>query len=154
MILIYKDTNTINANQKINSINLLEEIEKNFPEQLAIEKAPILDFELRKNSISNAKRLEKSSYLLETYVTDDNLKLEVLQIIFERRNYRSYTEQEIADADHISTAIFGGGTYFITYDRELLDKSEQIFKRYSSLRICTPEDCLSKVQDRLSISWK
>lgn len=168
MISIYKDTNTVNANLNDTAINELEKLAELYPDNLMFEKTDTLDTELSENPPYNAARLKKSDGYIESYGVavlghsrlghsllgnelDEKQFSEILEIIFGKKVRSSYTKQEIRDAMHIMTTIRYGGNYLITYDKKLLAKSEQLFKRFNSTIICTPGDCLIKVKPRLSL---
>lgn len=168
MIAIYKDTNTINANKKITAVNELENLAEEYPEQLIIEKTDTLDVELLENEAHNENRLKKSDDYIESFgvavlghsrvghsivgsKSDDLIFTEILKIIFGQKLRNEYSKQEIKDAMHIMTTIRYGGTYFITYDKKILNKSDKLFGRFNSTIICTPEDCLVKVKKRLNL---
>lgn len=168
MISIYKDTNTINANHKNNAINELEELTEIYPDKVMIEKTDALDTELLQSPRHNSSRLSKSDQYIESFGSailghsrlghsvigsdaDEKNFSVVLNILFGERSRSSYTKQEIRDAMHVMTAIRYGGIYFITYDKKLLEKSNDLFRRFNSTIISTPETCLTKVKSRLKV---
>ena len=171
MIAIYKDTNTINANLNDPAINELEILVEKYPKYLMFEKTDTLDTELLENSHHNARRLKKSDQYIESFGVavlghsrvghsiigsdaDDKRFSEVLEILFGKKLRSNYAIQEIRDAMHVMTTIRYGGNYLITYDKKLLEKSQQIFSRFNSTLICNPNECLEKVKKRLYILLK
>lgn len=168
MISVYKDTNTINSKGKDNFVNQIELLAEKYPDNLIIEKTDTLDTELLQNQIHNAERLKKSDNYIESYGpfvlghsrlnhsvlgnnNDDKELVEILEIIFGAKSRNQYIKQEIRDAMHILTAERHGGKYFITTDKKLLKSSDKIFARFSSIIICTPENCLIKIMDKFKV---
>lgn len=169
MIAIYKDTNTINSLKNNNAINSIERLAEDFPDQIIIEKTDVLDTELEQNYKKNANRLKKSSTYIESFgiavvghsrlghciVASDKEDKEIediLSICFNKKPRRNYSKKEMRDAMHIHTAIRYGGTYFITYDKKLIDASNKILERFNSTRICIPEACLDLIYEKLKLS--
>ncbi|GEM_PF-4443908 len=168
MIAIYKDTNTLNEESDNRAINELEKLAIEYPDEISIDKTSVMDAELKKNALKNAKRLHKSSGYIESYEVlvldvsrlgyavlgsekDDKELTDILSIIFGEKPKSSYKQNDLRDALHIHTTIRHGGRYFITYDKKLLRKSKEIEGRFNSIIICNPEKCLELVLVRIKV---
>jgi predicted nucleic acid-binding protein len=166
MITIYLDTNCINANQVIPAVNELEKLYEQG--KIDIEKTDTLDTELQGNPHGNAKRLQKSLNYIESYgpavfghsrwdysvfgsQTDAQKLDRMLEMLWGKKGRSQYSKQQIRDAMHISTAARYGGNYFITNDKELLNKSKEI-KQNDQIIVCSPENCLNSVKKTLEIN--
>jgi hypothetical protein len=164
MISVYIDTNCINAREDNSAINKLEK----FYEQdlILIEKTDTLDTELARGA-GYPKGQRKAMNYIESYGpavigysrlgfstvgndADDKRHGRILEILWGKKIRSAYSKSEMGDAMHIATAARYGGTYFITNEKKLLIKSEEI-KTEFNIEISTPEDCVEKVKKRLRI---
>lgn len=161
-ILVYIDTNCINAKQAVYAINELEKLSEQ--EKITIEKTDVLDTELQRNQGYPSGQKKSMDYIesFGQYVPDhsrmgfsiegdasDNQRLSrVLIILWGVKEWSDYSKQEIGDAMHISTAIRSGGTYFITHEKALLSKSENIEGEFR-IKVRNPIKCLAEVRDFL-----
>ncbi len=167
MIAIFKDTNTLNENSNNQAINALEELVEESSGKISIEVATVVETELQKDFNKNHQaRLKKAAGYIYSYeVTvlgesrlgfsipgseeDGKNYRELLKIFFgDKQNYKSNDRR---DALHVHTAIRNGGRYFITYDKKLLRRSTNVQERFNSLIICTPEECLRLVLERIEL---
>ncbi len=169
-ISVYIDTNCINSMQKIDALNELEKL--NDEDKIIIEKTDTLDEELQRGK-GYPKGQKKSINYIESYGVfvlgqsrlnhavlgnsqDEDALTKLLKILWGKKIRASYTSQELGDARHIATASRYGGTYFVTQEKALLDKSEMIEKEFT-IKVISPDDCLSAVMRRLNelekIGW-
>lgn len=165
IISVYIDTNCINAKQDDETLNELEKFYQD--EKIIIETTDTLETELREGK-GYPKGLGKASGYIFSYgpavlghsrlgssivgsEEDDRRLGRVLEILFGRKPRPQYSKNEIRDAMHIATAIRYGGTYFVTKDRALLKKSQQI-KNEFQIVIDTPEECFIQVKERLKLT--
>jgi len=162
IISVYIDTNCVNARQNKPVLNQLEKLYQE--EKILIETTDTFETELLEGK-GYPQGLKKAlnyvfsfgpgvighsrvGYCIVGSKEDDNRLGRVLEIIFGKKLRKDYSRNEIRDAMHIATTIRYGGTYFVTQDKTLLRKSENIRKEFQTL-IVNPEDCLKLIKDRL-----
>ena len=162
MISVYIDTNCINAKQNIDALNELEQLYNDG--KILIKKTDTLDTELKEGG-GYHKGLKKSLNYIESYGPavidhsrldfsivgddgDDERLSKVLSILWGIKARANYSKREIRDAMHVSTAIRYGGTYFVTQEKAVLAKAEEIKKEFGIV-ICNPVSCLSLVKEYL-----
>lgn len=160
---VYIDTNCINAKQKDEALNRLEKLYSD--EEILIETTDTLETEFNEGGgYSKGKQKASNNYIFSygpavvehsrigtsiVGTDEDDKRLEkVLTIIFGRKRRQDYSRNEIRDCMHISTAVRYGGTYFVTYDKALLIKSEAI-KGEFGIKIKTPADALKEILERI-----
>lgn len=164
MISVYIDTNCINARQNNSAINQLEKLYED--ELILIEKTDTLETELgRKNGYPEGQK--KSMNYIESYgpavlglsrvgssivgsEAADNSLGRMLEILWGKKMRSSYSSSEMGDAMHISTSARYGGTYFVTNERALLMKSDEIKAEFGII-VCNPEGCLEMVKARIKL---
>lgn len=163
MILVYLDTSCVNAKQKIEALNELDRL--NDEEKIMVEITDTFETELRSGKGYSRGLPKASKYIFSegpavvgysrlgscivSSDEDDRRMARVLEILFRKKPRAKYTSNEIRDAMHISTAIRYGGTYFVTLDKKVLKKAEEI-KNEFQITLANPEECLRQVNERLS----
>ena len=165
VILVYLDTSCVNAKQEIEALNELERL--NDEEKIMVEITDTFETELRsgkgyprglpkalKYIFAEGPAVVGHSRVGSCIVgsdEDDKRMTRVLEILFGKKLRAKYTGNEIRDAMHISTAIRYGGTYFVTLDKKVLNKSEEVKSEFQ-ITITDPEECFKQVKDRLKKS--
>lgn len=162
MILIYLDTNCINAREKDTCLNELEQL--NREGIIEIRKTDVLDTELQEGK-GYLLGLSKSYKFREDLGAgvfdssrfghavfgneDDSIRLtRLLNIIFGNKDRSKYKKNEIRDAMHISTSVKHKGDFFITNERRILSASK-IIEREFGLKVRNPQECLKEVKKLL-----
>lgn len=156
--LIFIDTNCLNENQDDPNLNELEKLESE--NKLSIERADVMDTEMLEGKFE--KGLTKSSKYLEAFgpavfdhsrwnhsvFASDQDAINFTQIIFclfGKRKREEYRKQQIRDAMHLTTAAKYGANYFLTKDKKILAKSQQL-KQLTGVTVCSPKDCLAELK--------
>ena len=82
--------------------------------------------------------------------SEDQARLDtVFAILFPGAERTSTRGNNVRDAMHISTAIRYGAFGFVTRDRKLLNKFQQIADRFQGFRVWPPEDAVAEAIDRI-----
>ncbi len=165
IILVYLDTSCVNAKQEIEALNELERL--NNEEKIMIEITDTFETELRsgkgyprglpkaiKYIFAEGPGVVGHSRVGSCIVgsdEDDRRMTKVLEILFGKNSRAKYTSNEIRDAMHVSTAIRYGGLYFVTLDKKMSKKSEEIENKFQII-ITDPEECLKQIKDKLKES--
>jgi len=158
--LIVLDTNCINARQKDSSMNELEQLADEG--RIDIETTDTSLNELGGDYPKGEKKAGKYIFSMGSMVLghskfgtsvlgskeDDDRLGELLDIFFEHKHRWNYSDQEMGDAMQISTAIRYGAKFFVTRDRKLLYRSDEVKNKFEII-IANPESCLLAVKDRL-----
>lgn len=155
-ISVCKDTNCINAKKQDEYINALEKLAENGKILIGITET--LEKELKRGGSYQLGLREAQKYIISYGETQGGNLFDqrnmmrkhkgVLEILW--GNKTNYSPQEIDDAWGITTAHHHGETYFITYETNLLKKSQEIEKEFT-IKIRKPKDCLEEVNKRIAI---
>lgn len=159
--LIFIDTNCLNENQDDLALNELESL--NTSGLISIERADVMDTEMMEGKFT--KGLKKSAQFIESYgpavfdhsrwdhsvfATDqDALNFtQSLYCLFGKRERSQYRKQQMRDAMHLTTAAKYGANYFLTKDKKILSKSNQL-KKILGITVCLPQDCLTEIKETI-----
>ena len=152
LLSVYLDANCIGAWHRNKEIEELKQL--NNEGKIIIEPSDLLSEEFRKNKGYPRGEKELSKFIISfsnTWDKDDRRRFtEVLQILFGKKEI-DCSENQKCDACHINQAIREGIDYFVTNDKEILEKATEIKKRFC-LTICKPESALKHVKQILKIN--
>jgi len=156
LIRVYKDTCCIGAKGNkpwINKIDTLYEQRKIY---ICIAKLLLNELEKGKSYIKGRAKALQYVYDYEPKTINRNTIgnysneyykcfNDLLTMVFGRKNKNQYSDNQIDDVRLLNIAIYNGGHYFITYDKSLLDKTQEIEKKYR-LKVKTPESCFKEAE--------
>jgi len=159
------DTNAINAKQRDEKLNLLEQYSQRG--LVEIFKTDVLDTELLTDKTNYAeKRRDKASMLPEDIgicvlnhsrlghtrlAGDEDVKLqdEIIKVLFQKTRHQ-LTTQQLRDAMHLHTHLMHQRDFFVTTDKgHVLSKKEELHKKFG-INAGTPEECLQFIEGFLS----
>lgn len=160
---VYIDTGSINGYSRDPAVTELEHFLKE--RGGAFQKTSVMDTELLKGK--DKVRLKKSSGFIEslepavwgqsrwghsTWTSpkeSQRLDLVVTCLLGpdpERRASAKFIEHQRMDALHLFTAGKHGGHYFVTREKAILRKADEIKSLCGGLLPCSPEDCLAALK--------
>jgi type I restriction-modification system DNA methylase subunit len=150
------DTNAINAKQKNENLNSLEQYSQSG--LVKIFKTDVLDTELLTDKTNDAeKRRDKASNLPEDIgicvldhsrldhtrlagEEDAKLQDEIIEVLFQKTRHQ-LTTQQLRDAMHLHTHLMHNRDFFVTMDKHILARKEELHKKFG-ISAGTPEECL------------
>ncbi len=154
------DTNAINVKQRIEELNLLEKYERWGLVQ--IFKTDALDTELLADETSwGQNRRDKASNLPEDIgigvidhsrvgharvAGEEDVKLqdEIINVLFQKTRHQ-LTTQQLRDAMHLHTHVMHHRDFFVTRDKHILSRKEELHKKFG-INTGTPEECLQFIK--------
>jgi type I restriction-modification system DNA methylase subunit len=158
------DTNAINAKQENENLNLLEQYcQRGLVE---IFKTDVLDTELLTDKTNyGEKRRHKASRLPEDIGVcvldhsrldhtrlageeDAKLQDEIIKVLFQKTRHHLTTRQ-LRDAMHLHTHVMHQRDIFVTMDKYILGRKEELHKKFG-INAGTPEECLQFIDGFLS----
>lgn len=81
---------------------------------------------------------------------EDRVRIDdVFAVLFPNADRTTARRNHIRDAMHVSTAIRYGGLGFVTRERRLLNKAQQMAERFGGFRMWSPEQALHEAAARV-----
>jgi len=157
---VYYDTNCIGARKNDKALIELKELHK--LGKISLEQTNATGDELQKGYKPGRKESLKYGTSFGPHVSgysqysgvpsdkryNDDL-LNILTILWGKKNHKDYTDNEMSDARNICSVVWYQGDYFITYEKALLAKSEEIKQklRIKKPNVCKPAECLRLIKN-------
>lgn len=156
MTTIALDTNCINAKEKDETLNELQSLCAEGKVQ--IYKTDVMDTEMQDNYSPGLRKSKNLTEDLGDMVVghsrvghgvigsenDEKIFVEILGILFDRKDRAKYTSRELRDAMMVKTHMEHKRTFLVTRDKGLLNKAKTLQEKFN-VEIVDPERCLSRI---------